>query len=50
LDRTNAQCIEDALQQLHLQTQLTIILASHDPRLVEGLARRVVTLDDGRLT
>ncbi|MBM4090449.1 MAG: ATP-binding cassette domain-containing protein [Planctomycetes bacterium] len=49
VDRANAELIDGALRELHRSTNVTVILASHDARQAQGLAHRIVTLDEGRL-
>jgi tungstate transport system ATP-binding protein len=49
VDHSNAQLIEETIQQLHKTTGMTVILASHDLRQAQTLADRVVTLLDGQL-
>jgi ABC-type sulfate/molybdate transport systems ATPase subunit len=49
VDRFNAQLIERTIQELHENSGMTVILASHDLRQAQALASRVVTLLDGKL-
>lgn len=47
LDPTLAGEMKEMVAQLHREQQLTSILVSHDPRDMEGLADRVVRLEQG---
>ena len=48
VDRANARLMEDAIRELHRSTNVTIVLASHDPHQTRDLAHRVVHLEEGR--
>jgi len=49
VDHANAQLIEDIIHQMHQETGMTVVLASHDSQQAHKLAGRVVTLFDGQL-
>jgi len=48
LDAQNGERILSLLQRLNAEHQLTIILATHDPRVAER-GHRILTLDHGRI-
>jgi putative ABC transport system ATP-binding protein len=48
LDRRNGQLIMELLRQLNQNGAATIVVASHDPEVVEA-ARRQVRMEDGRI-
>jgi putative ABC transport system ATP-binding protein len=49
LDTENGKQIMDIMQRLNQETGVTIVFATHDPRVI-GYAKRVVTLQDGLIT
>ena len=49
VDQANQQIIEQMIRDLHARTNMTMILASHDPRQASALADRTVQLADGRV-
>jgi putative ABC transport system ATP-binding protein len=46
LDTENGKQVMDIMQRLNMETGVTFIFATHDPRVI-SYARRVVTLHDG---
>ena len=49
LDPKNSRDIADLLQHLNTTKGMTILFSTHDPVLVQGLAPRVVRLDEGKI-
>jgi len=49
VDQDNQQLIEQLIRDLHGRSPMTIILASHDPRLASALSGRVIALSAGRV-
>ena len=49
LDRASGKTVIDLLFTLHLQTNSTLLLITHDPSLASR-CQRTLTLEDGRLT
>jgi len=49
LDGENAEILLAMMQRLNEEQEITFLFSTHDPRVV-NYARRVVTLEDGRVT
>lgn len=49
LDSENAEEVLAILRELNTQADITVVVSSHDPRVIAA-GRRVVTLVDGRIT
>lgn len=48
LDEHNAQSLHELLREIHVERQITSVIATHNPRLAEA-CDRVLRLEDGRL-
>jgi putative ABC transport system ATP-binding protein len=49
LDGENAETLIEMMRTLNRKNGITFVFSTHDPRVVSH-ARRVVTLEDGRVT
>ncbi|MGA9190695.1 MAG: ABC transporter ATP-binding protein [Anaerolineales bacterium] len=48
LDTANGEQVMETMTRLNLETGVTFVFATHDPRVIK-FARRIVTLEDGRV-